>query len=87
MRIMWFCFFVVLMPFVVLFLMRALSYFELAEKGLKKHHRATDSNTKYEIWGKICEARVNAWSWVGATVLTFFSMIDCILNVIQGVDF
>ena len=87
MRIMWLCFFVILMPFAALFLMRALSYFELAEKGLKKHRKAINNDVKAEIWERMCEAKVDGCCWIGFTILTFFAMLDCILNVIQGVDF
>lgn len=87
MRVLWFCCIPVLIAIAVLFIMRALSYFELAQKGLERHDKATDMKTKDEIWEKYCEAQMNALCWVGATFLVLVAIGDCILNIIQGVDF
>lgn len=87
MRILWFYCIPILIAVAVLFIMRALSYFALAQKGLEKHDKATDIKTKDEIWEKHCEAQMNALCWTGAAILALLAMGDCILNIIQGVDF
>lgn len=87
MRIFWFCCIPVLIAITVVFGMRALSYYSLAQKGLERYDRTTDIKTKDEIWARYTEANTNAWCWVGATILALFAICDCILNIIQGVDF
>lgn len=87
MRIFWLCYSLVLIAITTLFIMRALSFFELAEKGLKKHRRANSSTVKTEIQVKMYEAKVNGWCWIGAAFLSLYSSIDCLLNIVQGVGF
>lgn len=87
MRVFWFCCIPLLIAVAVVFAMRTLSYFALAQKGLEKHDKATDIKTKDEIWEKYREANTNAWCWSGATLLALYAICDCILNIIQGVDF